>query len=129
MSAFRIGVVAPRRPLDEKLAERVKTYVATQNGARAEIVFHPQCFFTQGHFAGPDAKRTAAFLDIANDPSFDALWFARGGYGSCRIVADVLPKLDEQARHKLYLGYSDPGTLLAALYARGFKRLAHGPMP
>ncbi|HVZ98791.1 MAG TPA: LD-carboxypeptidase [Caulobacterales bacterium] len=129
MSKIRIGVVAPGRAVDEDLAERVKAFAASRFGARAEIVFHPQCFLTHGHFAGPDAARAAAFLDVANDPSFDALWFARGGYGSCRIAARVLPKLGESARAKTYLGYSDAGTLLAALYKQGFKRLAHGPMP
>jgi len=51
-----------------------------------KIVFHPQCFSSQGHFAGDDETRARAFLDIANDESYDAVWFARGGYGSCRVV-------------------------------------------
>ncbi len=129
MSKIRIGVVAPGRGVDEALAERVKAFTAEHYSKRAEIVFHPQCFLNQGHFAGPDAARTEAFLEVANDPYFDALWFARGGYGSCRIVDAVLGKLSDAARGKTYLGYSDAGTLLAALYTQGFKRLAHGPMP
>ncbi|MES1199403.1 MAG: LD-carboxypeptidase [Pseudomonadota bacterium] len=126
---IRIGIVAPGRAVDEALAVRIKALAATDYEERAEVYFHPQCFLNHGHFAGPDAARAAAFLDIANDPAFDALWFARGGYGSCRIAESVLPKLTEAARAKTYLGYSDAGTLLAGLYARGFKRLAHGPMP
>ena len=34
--------------------------------------------------------RAQAFLDIANDESYDAVWFARGGYGSCRVVEAVM---------------------------------------
>jgi muramoyltetrapeptide carboxypeptidase len=41
----------------------------------------------------------------------------------------VLPRLDQAARAKTYLGYSDAGSLLGALYGLGFANLAHGPMP
>ncbi len=96
--------------------------------APPDIVFHPQCFATHGHFAGDDATRTAAFLEVANDPTFDALWFGRGGYGSCRIAEAVLAGLEPVSRRKAYLGYSDAGTLLAALYRAGYEHLAHGPV-
>ncbi len=66
---------------------------------------------------------------MANDDSFDALWFGRGGYGSFRLIERVLPRLDEAARRKIYLGYSDAGALLGALYHAGIGRPVHGPMP
>ena len=59
-----------------------------------EIVFHPQCFASHGHFAGDDDTRARAFLDVANDESYDAVWFARGGYGSCRVVEAVIGAAD-----------------------------------
>src|SRR3546814_6786171 len=59
----------------------------------------------------------------------DALWIARGGWGAARIVDMVLPRLNRAAHGKSYMGYSDAGTLLAALYARGIGRQFHGPMP
>jgi muramoyltetrapeptide carboxypeptidase len=93
------------------------------------VFFHPQCFRSSGHFAGEDRARAEAFVEIANDPRFAALWFARGGYGACRIAEVVLPRLTEAAKGKTYLGYSDAGSLLAALYRAGFPDLAHGPMP
>lgn len=93
-----------------------------------ELVVHPQCWATEGHFAGSDAVRAAAFLDLANDPGIDAIWFLRGGYGGNRILPLVMPKLAEAARRKTYLGYSDAGFLLGALYARGIGRPVHGPM-
>jgi muramoyltetrapeptide carboxypeptidase len=93
-----------------------------------EIVFHPQCFASHGHFAGDDETRARAFLDIANDESYDAVWFARGGYGSCRMVEAVICSLTERSRRKAYVGYSDAGVLLAALYRVGFEAVAHGPV-
>jgi len=95
---------------------------------RPEIVFHPQCFASHGHFAGDDKTRAAAFLDIANDESFDALWFARGGYGSCRVAESIMPELTPASRRKAYVGYSDAGMLLAPLYRAGFAAVAHGPV-
>jgi muramoyltetrapeptide carboxypeptidase len=125
---MRIGIVAPSTPIDDSVADEV-TALAERHFPQAELHFHPQCFLVHNHFAGTDGDRAAAFLDVANDPSFDALWFARGGYGSCRIAEPVLERLTPAARDKLYLGYSDAGYLLAGLYAAGFRGVAHGPMP
>ena len=47
-----------------------------------------------------DEQRAAAFLEFANDPAFDAIWFARGGYGSNRILDAVMPRLNAAARAK-----------------------------
>lgn len=124
---MRIGIVAPSTPIAPDVAARV-TAIAAAHRPEVELVFHPQCFRVHNHFAGTDAERTDAFVDVANDPSFGALWAARGGYGSCRIAEAALARLDSAARDKAYLGYSDFGYLLAGLYAAGFPRLAHGPM-
>jgi muramoyltetrapeptide carboxypeptidase len=125
---MRIGVVAPSTPILTDAAERV-TALAAAEFPDVEIVFHPQCFLTHNHFAGTDAAREEAFVDVASDAGFDALWFARGGYGSCRIAESALARLNGAARAKTYLGYSDAGYLLAGLYAAGFEKIAHGPMP
>jgi muramoyltetrapeptide carboxypeptidase len=71
----RIGIVGPGRAIDRGIADRVSALA----GGSAELVFHPQCFLREGHFAGPDAARAAAFSEFANDPALDAVWFARGG--------------------------------------------------
>jgi muramoyltetrapeptide carboxypeptidase len=126
---MRIGIVAPSARIDEGVAARVTAIAAERHGdAAPELVFHPQCHLSSGHFAGDDGARAAAFIEVANDPGFDALWFARGGYGACRLAEAVLPKLTDAARTKRYLGYSDAGFLIAGMYARGFTTLAHGPM-
>lgn len=126
---LKIGVVAPGSRLEPAMADKVRAIAETTFGARApEIHFHPQCFLSWGHFAGTDEQRRDALIEIANDESYGALWFARGGYGACRLVEKLLPKLTPAARKKTYLGYSDAGTLLAALYQQGCTSVAHGPM-
>jgi muramoyltetrapeptide carboxypeptidase len=129
MRAVKIGVVAPASRIDPPLAERVTKLAAELYGERVNLVVHPQCFLVSGHYAGNDKARAIAFLEMANDASFDALWIARGGYGSCRIVPHVLQRLTPAAMGKIYLGYSDAGSLLAALYGRGIRTIVHGPMP
>lgn len=122
---MRIAVVAPSNTLPAEVPERVSAIA----GDRAEIVFHPQCFLSSGHFAGPDRVREDAFVDVANDPKFDAVWFARGGYGAGRIAEAAIARLNAAARTKTYLGYSDGGFLLAGLFKENFGRVLHGPMP
>jgi muramoyltetrapeptide carboxypeptidase len=125
---IRVGIVATASRLEPSMAERV-TALAAGHFPSLELHFHPHCYLAAGHFAGSDADRAAAFLEIANDAAFDALWFGRGGYGSGRIAERVLPQLGAAARSKTYLGYSDAGVLLAGLYAQGFPGVVHGPMP
>jgi muramoyltetrapeptide carboxypeptidase len=125
----RIGVVAPASRMSPEVAVRVRALAGSLYPDRTpEIFFHPQCFESHGHFAGDDEARAQAFIDIANDENYDAVWFARGGYGSCRVAEAIMGKLTEPSRRKAYIGYSDAGVLLAALYQAGFETVAHGPM-
>jgi len=125
----RIGITAPGGRITPETAERARaTAAGLYPDGRVELVFHPQCFAAHGHFAGDDDLRAAALIETANDPTLDAVWFARGGYGACRVAETVVAGLDEAARSKMWLGYSDAGSMLAALYRAGFAGLAHGPM-
>jgi muramoyltetrapeptide carboxypeptidase len=125
---MRIGIVAPSTPIGADVADAVDQLAAARF-PEVSLAWHPQCFRSHGHFAGTDTERADAFLQVANDPSVDVLWFARGGYGSCRIAEEVLRRLEPPARNKTYLGYSDAGFMLAALYKAGFAHVTHGPMP
>ena len=115
--------------MDEAVAAQVEALARTHFGTRVSLSFHPQCFLRSGHFAGTDRERTEAFVSVANDSATDVVWFARGGYGSVRIVEDAMPRLNAHARTKLYLGYSDMGSVLGSLRAASFPMIAHAPMP
>ena len=123
---MRIAVVAPSCTLKREAAERVQAIVAERGDC--ELFVHPQCFLSNGHFAGPDQERLDALRGVMADPSVDAVWFARGGYGSNRIAEAVLADLPQAARDKMYMGYSDAGFLLAGLHKAGID-VAWGPMP
>lgn len=125
---FTIGIVAPARSIPVETADKVRAYAFQHFGAGVELRFHPQCFLEQGHFAGSDEARGLALLEYANAPDIDAIWFARGGYGSMRLDLSIYDRLNEHARKKTYLGYSDMGAVLSMLYKRQIGRVVHGPM-
>lgn len=123
---MKIAVVAPSCTLKREAAEAVAALAAARGDC--ELVIHPQCFLSDGHFAGSDGERLAALREAMADPAVDAIWFARGGYGSNRIAAAAVADLPAAAKAKTYLGYSDAGFLLAAFHRAGLD-VAHGPMP
>ena len=123
---MRIAVVAPSCSLKPEACDAVQAVAARRGDC--ELVVHPQCFLQDGHFAGPDEARLEALREVMADPGIDAVWFARGGYGSNRIAEAALIDLPSAANSKVYMGYSDAGFLLAGLYKAGLE-VAWGPMP
>lgn len=129
-NSVRIAVVAPGGRIVPEVADRTQALAdSVYPSGEVEIHFHPQCFSSSGHFAGDDNERAQALIDVANDPEVDAVWFGRGGYGACRIAETVIAGLGPAAQNKIFLGYSDCGALLGALYKAGIGRPTHGPMP
>ena len=123
---MKIAVVAPSNALKRDTAERVEA-IARGRGD-CELAFHPQCFLSNGHFAGSDEQRLAALREVMAAPAVEAVWFARGGYGSNRIAEAAARDVPDAARSKQVMGYSDTGFLLAAFRELGLE-VAHGPMP
>lgn len=123
---INVAICAPGKRLERDLADRVLDMAAAEGNIN--LTFHPQCFARHGHFAGDDATRLEALVACANDPAFDAVWFAHGGYGTNRIAGAALAQLSEVGRSKTFIGYSDAGYFLAGLYRHGVGRPVHGPM-
>ncbi|MCL6251841.1 LD-carboxypeptidase [Altererythrobacter sp. KTW20L] len=127
MVTTTIALCCPGKPLLRERADAVLD-LAAREFPQVELHFHEQCFAEHGHFAGDDATRLAALLEVANDPAVDAVWFAMGGYGSNRIVGEAIAGMGPAARDKTFLGYSDCGTLLGAFFRHGIGRPVHGPL-
>lgn len=124
---MRIGICAPGGAIKPELAEDVVA-IADRDFPDIKLVIDEQCFTSYGHFAGPDTLRADCLVNMANDPSLDAIWFARGGYGAVRIIENVIARLKPEANNKSYLGYSDMGNVLSLLYREGIGKPVHGPM-
>jgi muramoyltetrapeptide carboxypeptidase len=79
------------------------------------------------YLAGSDGERAAALNAAFRDRETRAVFCARGGYGTPRL----LPLLDENAVSrdpKIVMGFSDATGLLAGLYRRCGLVGFHGPM-
>lgn len=74
-----------------------------------EAVFSDELFreYNFGYFyAGRDEHRLKLVQDALNHPEIDAIWFARGGYGSVRLI-DQLDFTHFMKNPKWLIGYSD----------------------
>src|SRR5574344_659673 len=79
-------------------------------------------------FAGNDIQRAEEIQRFLDDKDIKAIFCARGGYGSVRII----DKLDfrEFLKHpKWIIGYSDPTVLLMHIYFNFNIETIHGIMP
>jgi muramoyltetrapeptide carboxypeptidase len=118
-----IGVVAPSGPVH---AERLQAGVKVLEGWGYRVKLGRAVLERQAYLAGGDAQRRADLEAMFADADVRAVFCARGGYGSQRLV----PSLDLRAlvqRPKLFVGYSDASALLAAAVAAGVVAV-HGPM-
>ena len=80
-----------------------------------------------GQFGGNDEERAKELQQAIDNPSVRAIWCARGGYGSARIIEkiDFKPLLKNP---KWIVGFSDITAIHSALYGLGLVSL-HAPMP
>ncbi len=123
-----IAICAPATPITREQQVALEALVAAEFPSH-RVTFHDQCFERAGHFAGDDLRRLSALLEFANDPVYDVVWFAKGGYGSNRIAEAAVAQMNRAARTKTYIGFSDAGYLLAALYRERIGQSVHGHMP
>jgi muramoyltetrapeptide carboxypeptidase len=123
-----IAICAPATPITREHQVALEELLASEFSAH-RVTFHDQCFESAGHFAGDDLRRLSALLECANDPGFDVVWFAKGGYGSNRIAEAAVQQMNRAARAKTFVGFSDCGYLLAALYRARIGQSVHGHMP
>ena len=79
-----------------------------------------------GYLAGDDDRRGIDLVSLWANPEVKAVFAARGGYGSARIVDALTPAF--LARHpKIFCGFSDNTTIHLACARAGLVSF-HGPM-
>jgi muramoyltetrapeptide carboxypeptidase len=78
-------------------------------------------------FGGTDAERFADLQQALDNPNIKAIWCARGGYGSVRIIENL--NFTKFKKHpKWLIGFSDITVLTNLLYKQGFQSV-HAIMP
>ena len=83
--------------------------------------------FEENQFAGNDQQRTQDFQHLLNNPQIKAIWCARGGYGTVRII-DALDFTKFKKAPKWIIGYSDITVLHSHVHNLGIETL-HATMP
>lgn len=83
--------------------------------------------FGEHQFAGTDEQRTADLQKMLDNPNIKAIWCARGGYGTVRII-DNLDFTEFKKHPKWVIGYSDITVLHNHIHNLGFQTL-HATMP
>ncbi|MFZ0725456.1 MAG: LD-carboxypeptidase [Desulfobacterales bacterium] len=119
-----IGVAAPASPFNR---EQFYRGVALLETAGFKVAVPGNLFRKNGYLAGTDAQRAQLFMELVMDPAVKAVFCARGGFGSMRM----LPLLDFariRENPKIVVGFSDVTALLAAIYSRCGLVTFHGPL-
>lgn len=76
----------------------------------------------ENQFAGSDALRAADLQEMMDDPKIRAIWCARGGYGTVRII-DRLDFSTFKKNPKWIVGYSDVTVLHSHIHNFGIETL------
>jgi muramoyltetrapeptide carboxypeptidase len=119
-----IGVAAVSGPVDPgRLAAGVRALEAL--GYRS--VLAPNIQSRRDFLAGSDSERAAGYRKLLADPSVDAIFFARGGYGASRILRFLDPR-EIRERPRIHLGGSDVTALFGFLGGQAGLVTMYGPM-
>jgi muramoyltetrapeptide carboxypeptidase len=119
-----VAVIAPASPATGK-AQQVSDWLLARG-------FVPRLFpsamvRTDDYLAGTDTLRLEDLHTAFADPTIDAIFCLRGGYGSGRLLDRI--DFDLLSRHpKPFVGYSDITALLLAIMQHAGFVVFHGPM-
>ena len=116
-----VAIVAPSGILKERTGE-VEQAVALLNSWGLQVVIGKHVFNKAYHFAGTDEERSEDFQNALDDPSISAIWCARGGYGTVRIL-DRLNFSKFKKNPKWLIGYSDITALHNQMDIEGFESI------
>jgi muramoyltetrapeptide carboxypeptidase len=118
-----IGLIAPASPVKR---EALIEGAAALEALGFRVHYTPRIFDTERYLAGSDVARAEELHAMFADPEIKAIFCARGGYGSQRLIPHLDPELI-MANPKLFLGYSDVTSLLIYFYQRCGLVTLHGP--
>ncbi len=116
-----VAIVAPSGILNNRQAEVQRAVKLLESwGLHALVGKH--VFSKDNHFAGTDAQRCEDFQKAIDNPTVSAIWCARGGYGTVRIL-DKLNYTKLKKDPKWLIGYSDITALHNDFHNEGFETI------
>jgi len=116
-----IAIVAPAGILKGRVATIEKAKKLLESWG-LKVVLGKNLFNQNNHFSGTDAERCQDFQDALDAKNIKAIWAARGGYGSVRIL-DKLDFSKFKQNPKWVIGYSDITAFHNHIHHLGFETL------
>ena len=121
----KIAIVATARKISpQELDASIKLFKSWQ----LEPLIGKSIGLEDNQFAGNDEERAKDIQHFLNDKDIRAIFCARGGYGTARIV-DKLDFSTFTKYPKWIIGYSDPTVLLSHIFFNFKIETIHGIMP
>lgn len=121
----KIMIVAPAGPLTEA---SVRLAAKRLEGMGFNVVVPSDVFRRRGYLAGTDQARADELMQAFQDPSVDAIFPGRGGYGTARML-DLLDWDVIRENPKVVIGFSDITALHIALNTKANLVTFHSPNP
>jgi muramoyltetrapeptide carboxypeptidase len=119
-----VAIVSTARKVSKK--ELIPALVILKNW-KLNVVIGTSIEAEEHQFAGNDNLRASDFQEMLDNHKIKAIWCARGGYGSIRMI-DLLDFSNFKNNPKWIIGYSDVTVLHSHLHQLGFETL-HAQMP
>ena len=116
-----VAIVAPSGILKNRTREIEQAQDLLKSWG-LHVVVGKHVFIQNHHFAGTDDERCEDFQNAMDDKSIKAIWCARGGYGTVRIL-DKLDYTKFRKNPKWIIGYSDITALHNQLHNEGFQSI------
>ncbi len=116
-----VAIVAPSGILLNRDSE-INQAVDLLKSWNLNVVIGEHVFSQNGHFAGTDVQRATDFQKALDNPNIKAIWIARGGYGTVRIL-DKLDYTKFKEQPKWIIGYSDITALHNQIHNKGFESI------
>lgn len=120
-----VGIIAPARKIS---IQEIQPAVAIFKKWGLKVVLSENLFKENHQFAGTDEERTADLQKMLDDTSIKAIFCARGGYGTLRIIDKINFTLF-QKNPKWLIGFSDITVLHAHIHAQCGIETIHAAMP
>lgn len=121
----KIGIVATARKISiEELVASIKLFKSWG----IEPIIGNSIGLENDQFAGSDQERARDMQNFLDNKNIKAIFCARGGYGTVRII-DKLDFTKFSQNPKWIIGYSDPTVLLSHIYYKYNIESIHGIMP
>ena len=119
-----VAIVSSARKIS---ATEIQPAFDVLTGWGLKVVFGKNLFSQQNQFAGSDEERLVDFQNALDDKNIKAILFARGGYGTVRIIDNINWQSFEQ-KPKWLIGFSDISVIHSHVQKNYGVETLHSPM-